>query len=656
MCILRKGYRIPFSTLPPLTRSPLPPRAMTNESKRKVLQQEISDLLLKDAIEEVRDGSPGFYSHLFVVPKKNGKLRPVIDLSALNRHITLERFKMETTRSIREAILPGEWAVSIDLKDAYLHIPMHPSSRKYLRFQFEGKAYQFRVLPFGISTAPFLFSKLMVVVAAAVRKLGSPVIQYFDDWLLHQLCRNALLSNLRASWRTIQELGLIPNKDKSDLVPSQTFTYVGMYFRTALGLVSVPPPRIDAILVIVQAVLPQKGLTARSFLSLLGVLNAAADLVPLGRLHMRPLQMYLLSQWRPIRDPLDTVVPILPTVLPHLRWWLNRERLSVGVPISLPDPSVTLLTDASLTGWGAHLEPIGLLFQGIWTSTEQQLHINNLELKAVFLAIQRSLPQVRGLCVMVASDNSTVVSYIRRQGGTHSISLCAETRDLLLWCAKHQVTLRSKHIPGRLNVLADYLSRGRSATLSEWSLHPTVAASCLHLWGPPTVDLFASRLNFKLPLYVSLVPDARACAQDALSLDWSGMDAFAFPPFNLLATVLRKVAQSNCLVTLVAPLWPQRSWYNQLLSLLVEIPRVLPLRSDLLSQHRGHTLHQNVECLHLHAWRLSGDLWRREAFLQKQPVSSQGPNDPRLLQSMTPSGKYFPIGVSNGRLIRAVPL
>ena len=149
MCILRKGYRIPFSTLPPLTRSPLPPRAMANESKRKVLQQEISDLLLKDAIEEVRDGSPGFYSHLFVVPKKNGKLRPVIDLSALNRHITLERFKMETTRSIREAILPGEWAVSIDLKDAYLHIPMHPSSRSIFASSSRGKRISFGCFPSG---------------------------------------------------------------------------------------------------------------------------------------------------------------------------------------------------------------------------------------------------------------------------------------------------------------------------------------------------------------------------------------------------------------------------------------------------------------------------------------------------------------------------
>ena len=163
----------------------------------------------KQAIEEAETTSPGFYSHLFVVTKKNGTYRPIIDLSCLNRFIALDRFKMETTRTIRE---------SIDLKDAYLHVPIHPSSRKFLRFLFEGSAYQFRVLPFGLSTAPFVFTKLMVVIAAANRKTGSPVIQYFDGWLLHQLRRSVLLANLTNAWDAIQNVGLIPDREKSDLI------------------------------------------------------------------------------------------------------------------------------------------------------------------------------------------------------------------------------------------------------------------------------------------------------------------------------------------------------------------------------------------------------------------------------------------------------
>ncbi len=89
----------------------------------------------------------GFYSRLFVVPKKNGKLRPVLDLSSLNTHIVVEHFRMETTRSIRKGIKVDDWAVSIDLQDAYLHVPICQASRRYLRFLSEGKVYQFKVLP-----------------------------------------------------------------------------------------------------------------------------------------------------------------------------------------------------------------------------------------------------------------------------------------------------------------------------------------------------------------------------------------------------------------------------------------------------------------------------------------------------------------------------
>ena len=654
--IIEKGYRIPFSRDPPLTSVPPSPRSQMSSEKLEVLRKEVQDLLSKRAIDVVQGSTPGFYSHLFVVPKKNGKLRPIIDLSFLNRFICLERFKMETTRSIREAIRPGDWAVSIDLKDAYLHVPIHPSSRKYLRFRFEGTTYQFRVLPFGISTAPFLFTKLMVVVAAAIRRAGAPVLQYFDDWLLHLYSRLVLLDNLHMAWSLIQDVGLIPNQEKSDLIPSQDFVYVGMFFRTGLGIVSVPPDRVDALLVIVLTTLRKSSLTARAFLSLLGVLGAAADLVFLGRLHMRPIQLYLLSLWRPSRDPLEASVPIRAPLRPHLIWWTDKGRLSEGVPISPPEPDFTLLTDASLQGWGAHLEPAGLMTSGSWSDQGSLEHINNLELRAVFLALKFFHTRILDKCVMVASDNTTVVSYIRKQGGTHSLSLFSLTREIFLWCARFNVTLRAKHIPGKQNVLADYLSRGKKATLSEWSLNLSVAEKCILLWGPPTVDLFATRLNNKLPLYLSLVPDVHAWARDALSLNWNGLDAYAFPPFNLLPMVLGKIAQSSCLVTLIAPLWPQRAWFNRLLSLLVEGPRALPPQSNLLSQHGGRTLHGNVECLHLHVWRLSGDACLRRVFLAGLPILSRKQDDLPLQLSMTLSGEPSLVGVVNGKLIHSTPL
>ena len=119
----------------------------------------VQQLLEKRAMERVSiPDSPGFYSHLFLVPKKDGTFRPVLNVSALNKFVLLESFRLETPRTIRNAIQLEDWAVSIDLKDAYLHVPIHPSSRKLLRFVVNGNIYQFRVLPFGLSTAPRVFT------------------------------------------------------------------------------------------------------------------------------------------------------------------------------------------------------------------------------------------------------------------------------------------------------------------------------------------------------------------------------------------------------------------------------------------------------------------------------------------------------------------
>ena len=71
------------------------------------------------------------------MPKQNGKLRPVIDLSLLNQYIDKQHFKIETVKSVRQSIMVNDWAVSTDPTNAYLHVPIHPTSRKYLRFDYE---------------------------------------------------------------------------------------------------------------------------------------------------------------------------------------------------------------------------------------------------------------------------------------------------------------------------------------------------------------------------------------------------------------------------------------------------------------------------------------------------------------------------------------
>ena len=140
---LRDGIRWKFLSLPPLSNTPV--TFPNSPLQRSLLQTAVEGLLRKGAVEVVPSClTPGFYSRLFLRPKPTGELRPIIDLSRLNELIVCPSFKMETAHSIQTALQEGEWTFQIDIKDAYLHIPIKQNFRKYLRFVVNGQVYQFR--------------------------------------------------------------------------------------------------------------------------------------------------------------------------------------------------------------------------------------------------------------------------------------------------------------------------------------------------------------------------------------------------------------------------------------------------------------------------------------------------------------------------------
>ena len=167
-----------------------------------------------------------------------------------------------------------------------------------------------------------------------------------------------------------------------------------------------------------------------------------------------------------------------------------------------------MLCRSSKEAWGAHLNK--RTARGTWSLPESKLHINYLELKAVFLALKEFQDLCLNNIVLVATDNTTVVGYINKEGGMESGPLCALLWRILTCCARRQVTLKAQHITGQLSVIADKLSRVGQTIQTEWSLHPEVFQTICPWWHQPQVDLFATRFNNKLPQFVSMVPDAQA--------------------------------------------------------------------------------------------------------------------------------------------------
>ena len=610
LSLVRKGYRIPVLERPNLSPNPIffqPPLSQH-------LEEEVASLLSKGAVEEIIPECPGYYSRIFLVPKKNGKLRLIIDLSVLNHFVYTQTFKMETQRKVKDAVQLNDWAFSLDLTDAYLHIPIHHRSRKYLRFTLGGRVYQFKALPFGLTTSPFMFTRLMIVIATFLRRRAITLHPYLEDWLARNQNRRRLLEHRQFILSLINSLGLIINYEKSDLVQAQVFTFIGMEFLTHTNIVRVPQARQMKILESVRMFSQKTSVSATDFLSLLGQLNAAVDLVMLGRLHLRLLQISLRNQRKPQNLPYSHQIVLTTEILQHLKWWLQEDLYHQGIPLKIDPPSHTIFTDASLSGWGAHVEPEGLLFHGLWTEDQSQLHINVLEMKAIFLSLSQAVHKVKDYTVLISADNTTVVAYIRHQGGTHSTELSEEVRNVLNLCLAHNIQLLAKHIPGRFNALADRMSRVGKPISTEWSLNQEIANKIFQIMDFPSIDLFATHLNHRLPFYVSPIPDQKALSIDALTMDWNHIHAYAFPPFHLIPAVINKVRLSQCKIVLIAPLWPDRPWFPELLGLLVSPPVFLPVIPNLLAQLKGRILHQNPGHLQLHAWGLSNNRYEIDNF------------------------------------------
>jgi hypothetical protein len=166
-----------------------------------------------------------------------------------------------------------------------------------------------------------------------------------DDWLLHCQCR----VTLRRQLTLLCQAGWVVNEDKSELDPSQDF----VRFRTAEGLMSPPQDRIVKIRDLVQQWRCRSSVSARELLQLLGLLNSAADQVPSGRLHMRPLQLLLLSQWRPTRTHWTGQSMSRGPLGAGLEFLGSEPRLLCGLFLAPPAPEMFMFTDVSLYGWGA---------------------------------------------------------------------------------------------------------------------------------------------------------------------------------------------------------------------------------------------------------------------------------------------------------------
>ena len=645
--VIRDGYRIPFLERPILSPDPV----FFQQPLSQHLEEEVASLLSKGAVEELIPECPGHYSRMFLVPKKNGKLRLIIDLSALNHFVYTQTFKMETQRKVKDAIQLNDWAFSLDLTDAYLHILIHYRSRKFLRFTLRGRVYQFKALPFSLSTSPFVFTHLMEVIATFLRRRAITLHPYLDDWLARTQNRRRLLEHRQFILSLINSQGLIINYEKSDLVPAQVFTFIGMEFLTHTNIVRVPQSRQMKEFGVSQTVFTENLCISQSFPVSLGTTECSSRSCNAGT----------------VTSPAITSISAQ-SVETSESSVFSSDSYDIGNSVS----SQMVASGRSLSS-GDSLEDRSSLPHHLYRCQPVRLGspCGTGGTSVSWTMDRRPIPASHQ-CVRDESNFSLSITSSSQGKEHHCTGIHGQHYSGGLYKASgrdsfHRTLRRSVECP-------EFVLQSQHTAVSEahtgqvqHSSRPDVQSGQTDLHrvvlesGNSKQSFPDHGLSVNRPVRHTSEPQATIlCVTHTGSegaINRCPIDGLeSHPPFHLIPAVINKIRLSQCKIVLIAPLWPDRPWFPELLSLLVSPQVSLPVIPNLLAQLKGRILHQNPGHLQLHAWELSNNHCEIDNFQAMLRSTSPKPEGNRLLKSMMQNGKSSVVGQINGRLILSRPL
>lgn len=580
------GYKIEFTAPVPLNIS-----CCNNSGSHANLRVEVNKLLDLNVISEVEPRPDQILSPIFLVLKPNGTYRLILNLKALNKYVVYNHFKMENINRARELISRNCFMASVDLEKAYYSISVHVECRKYLRFMLDGLTYEFSSLPFGLSSSPYVFTRLMKVVYSKLRTSGFISVFYLDDTLLIADSKNDCIKNVNATVSLLQNCGFTISWDKSSVEPSRNIDFLGFNLNSSDMILSLPITKRLKITESCSNLLKTPKPSIRHTAQVIGLIISAIPAFKQGKLHYRALEASKILALKETRGNFSHEHLLSSEAKRDLNWWTENLERKVGVNISqLTSHDFEVFTDASLTGFGVCYNQVD--FAGNWDAKDLECannHINGLELLAIKRGVEKFKNSFERRSILIRTDNSTAVHYINNMGGQTSTSCNKIAKDIWNICLFNEISLEAAFIAGAENTRADALSRLKQNT--ELTLNQMSFNMIIKEVGKIDVDLFANFCNKKCDRYVSWKPDPKAFNINAFTLDWSTFKlAYAFPPFSLLGRVLQKASQecSKNLV-IVFPLWTSQPWFPLLQSRIIRMKK-LPTKALVKDHPLGNHL------------------------------------------------------------------
>ncbi|KAA6361793.1 MAG: putative reverse transcriptase, partial [Streblomastix strix] len=424
--------------------------------------------LEEQIIEEVSQESLNWINPIFCIPKKEDhKWRKIMDCSILNKELKGEHFLMEDVTTLRELIKEKDWAIKIDLQSAFHHIPVNENLKRYLGFQFQERFYQYRAMCFGIKHAPLIFYKTLRPIIQQIRdKLHLRCIAYCDDLIF--LNKNHLELSHQAFQivQTLQQFGFKISVEKSNLIPTQKFEFLGWEFNTNSNTLKMTLDRKQKMIFTINKwisiTLRQKLVKIRWLASVIGKQNFLRLQIFRRGLHMR--QLNRCKSKTSIQRGWNSRIKVWRCCLKELYWWRTQISNNKQIRLTFALPDVILRTDASKDQWGGTLTILKTgtteMLNGPWNSNWKLNSSNQREIAAILLGVRRIKENYSNLnlqALRIESDNAASVYNINR--GAAAIALTKMTDRVLEEVEELQMQISARHISGKQNQIANHLSR-----------------------------------------------------------------------------------------------------------------------------------------------------------------------------------------------------
>ncbi|XP_041453613.1 uncharacterized protein LOC121406809 [Lytechinus variegatus] len=550
--VIQNGYKLPLHTLPD-------DRELTNNISARnhsnFVQEEIGNLLKRGCVSEVQF-KPSVVNPLTVSENK-GKLRLVLDCRHVNPHLYKNKFKYEDASVARDIFEQGDNVFTFDLKSAYHHVEIFEEHRKYLGFcwEFHGQKryFVFNVLPFGISTAGYIFTKLTRVPVTYWRSQGKKVVMFLDDGIAG--CSDMKVANemSRQIKADLNKLGFVLAETKCDWFPQNKATWLGMYWDFHEGDVYITETRMQKCKKSIEDVLTkiQKGKYIIPVRTLASVAGQIISMQPaIGTI----VQLKSKEIFKCINNRASWNAPVLVTgeaVTELLFWYKHLDRLN-GVSISrVKSCNCCLFTDASGTGFGAYVSEIpDLEVVGSWTDSEMKYSSSWREIEALNRALKSVGPCLEGQDIRCYTDNKNVTSIVQR--GSKNVQLQEIAIEIHDTCDLYGLGIDMVWIPREMNVMADSLSRISDS--DDWSISHDVFQYLNQIWGPHVVDRFSCDYNAKCSRFNSRW-GCPSTGVDAFKQSWANEINWWVPPPRLAARAIGKIVKERAEGTLIVPVW-----------------------------------------------------------------------------------------------------